>query len=79
MLSKNDREILKKFGENLKKIRESKGYTVRTLSHQCNIDFSDISKIEKGLKNITFKTMLDLARGLEIAPKRLLEFEAEWL
>ena len=77
MISKKDKEILKVFGNNLKKVRESKGFTLRSLSYACDVDYSDIGKIEKGLKNITLKTIVDLARGLEVHPKKLLDFEFE--
>lgn len=68
-------EYLIKFGENLKKIRESKTISQRGLASLCNIDHSDISKIEKGQKNVTLLTVKELADALEVKPKRLLDFE----
>jgi transcriptional regulator with XRE-family HTH domain len=68
---------LKEFGNNLKKLRLSKGYTLRSLASECKIDHSDIGKIEKGEKNITILTVLELANALQIHPKKLLDFEIE--
>lgn len=68
-------EYLKKFGENLKQIRESKNLSQRSMSALCNIDHSDISKIENGEKNITLLTLHELAMALDIKPKKLLDFE----
>ncbi|MBN9352183.1 MAG: hypothetical protein J0H55_16005 [Chitinophagaceae bacterium] len=48
------------------------------MSSESNIDHSDINKIEKGLKNITLITLFDLADGLSIDPKRLLDFEFDF-
>lgn len=75
-MTKKEIEILKvKFGENLQKIRVSKKLSLLQLSYNCTIDESNISKIEHGKSNITLATIVELANGLEIAPKKLLEFE----
>lgn len=71
-----DEILLKGFGENLKKIRKLKGLSLRALSYECSIDHSDINKIEKGLKNITILTLVELAKGLSVHPKKLLDFES---
>jgi transcriptional regulator with XRE-family HTH domain len=39
--------------------------------------YSDIGKIEKGIANITMLILLELAKGLEIHPKKLLDFDFE--
>ena len=77
-MTKKEIEIAKrKFGENLQKIRESKNLSLLQLSYNCSLDNSNISKIEHGKFNITLSTLLELAKGLEISPKRLLDFETE--
>jgi len=75
MISKKDKRILKVFGENLKNLRKSKSFSLRALSYECDIDYSDINKIEKGQKNITLTTIIELANGLSVQPKRLLDFD----
>ena len=70
-------QYLKRFGENLKKIREAKGISQRGLASLCNVDHSHISRIEKGDKNITVLTILELAGALEVKPKKLLDFEID--
>ena len=70
-------EFLKRFGENLKNVREAKGISQRSLASSCTIDHSDISKIEKGERNITILTVLELANALEVKPKKLLDFETD--
>lgn len=69
---------LKAFGENLKKSRKKKSLSLRNLSTSCSIDYSDISKIEKGKVNITIMTLTDLAKGLDIHPQKLLDFEFDF-
>ncbi len=77
MILKKDRDLLKEFGKNLKKLREAKVFTLIALSYECDIDYSDINKIEKGQKNVTLKTIVELAKGLDVSPKKLLDFEFE--
>lgn len=67
-------DFLTGFGKNLKKFREKKGLSLRKLAANCNVDHSDIAKIEKGEISIGLKTVLELAKGLEIHPKKLFDF-----
>ncbi|MDI1306364.1 MAG: XRE family transcriptional regulator, partial [bacterium] len=41
----------------------------------CYLDHSDISKMEKGERNIKLSSILQLSKGLNIHPKELFEFE----
>jgi transcriptional regulator with XRE-family HTH domain len=66
MKAGDDNEILKEFGNNLKKIRTQKGLSLRALSYECSIDFSDIGKIERGEINITLLTIMQLAKALNV-------------
>ena len=74
MKSGEDKERLKEFGKNLKRIRESKGYSLRSLSYECNIDYSDIGKIERGETNITLLTFFQLAEALKVSPAELVDY-----
>jgi transcriptional regulator with XRE-family HTH domain len=61
-----DKELLKKIGDTLKKIRLGKGLSLRDLAANCSIDYSDIGKIERGEVNATMLTMYQLAQGLDV-------------
>ncbi|MGN7788039.1 helix-turn-helix domain-containing protein [Niabella sp. 22666] len=65
------------FGENLRKIRDSKKISLLQLSYNCSIDESKISKIEHGRFNIKLSTVFELAKGLDISPEKLLHFPFE--
>lgn len=69
------KDFLFRFGEQLQKVRESKGLSQRELSLNCSIDHSNLSKIERGEKNITLLTIFELASALDVKPRRLLDFE----
>jgi transcriptional regulator with XRE-family HTH domain len=71
----NYQDIQEKFGAHLKKIRENKGYSLRILASNCNVDDSNISKIENGRYNVQLSTIFELAKGLGVEPKELLDFK----
>ena len=59
----------------LKKIREAKKLSLRELETKCDLDFSQISKIENGRWDSQLSTIFELAKGLGVSPKDLLDFE----
>lgn len=63
--------LLKEFGANLKRLRESQGLTLMDLELKSGINNGDISRIEGGKINFTFTTLVKLARGLEISVSNL--------
>jgi transcriptional regulator with XRE-family HTH domain len=77
MITPADKKVLKTFGDNLRKLRKEKGLSLREMSYACSIDNSKIAKIEKGMINITFTTLLQLAVALEAQPSVLLTYEPE--
>ena len=73
---KNDYTLLKeRFGTHIKKLREEKGLALRELATRCELDYSQISKIENAKWDVQLSTIFELAKGLEIEPKSLLDFE----
>ena len=62
-------------GMRIKQLRTEKKMSLRNLSQKCDLDFSDISKYEKGEVNIQLSTVYELAKGLEVHPKTLFEFD----
>lgn len=67
-------EIKERFGKTLKVIRKNKGMTLSTLAVKCQLDDSQISKIEKGVWDIQLSTIFILAKGLDVDAKELLDF-----
>lgn len=63
------------FGNNVREIRGSQGLSLRGLATMCNLDHSGIARIEKGQKNITILTILELAKGLQVHPKELFDLD----
>jgi transcriptional regulator with XRE-family HTH domain len=63
------------FGKKLQMIRIQRQLTYRSMAERCDVDASDISKIEKGKVDLRLTTILELAKGLEIHPKEFFDFE----
>jgi transcriptional regulator with XRE-family HTH domain len=74
MAIKDHSDLKERFGSHLKKIRESKGYTLLELDYRCELNESNISKMENGKFDIRLSTIFELAKGLGVAPKELLDF-----
>lgn len=66
---------LQLFGENIRKLREAKGLSLRNVAAMCNLDHSGIGKIERGELNVTILTVLELSKGLEVHPKKLFDLD----
>lgn len=77
MTDKKKKEIRKLFGKHLQKWREEfLGIrSVRQLSFASNLDQSKLSKIEKGLIDLRFETLLEIAMTYKMNPKELFNFD----
>lgn len=69
----SEEEIIKKFANRVKKLREEKGLTLVDLEVATGIDESYLSKIELGKKNISIVILTKLAKGLGVSPCDLLD------
>jgi hypothetical protein len=80
MDSKKKENIRKLFGSYLKKRREKvlKVDSVRQLSFSSNLDPSKLTKIEKGLVDIRFDTLMEVALTYKLTPKQLFNFTIEF-
>ena len=67
----NKEKIRKKFGENLKRLRENKGISIRELALRANLEYSQVQRIEKGKVNLSLTTIIALADGFDIHPKKV--------
>jgi transcriptional regulator with XRE-family HTH domain len=67
-----DKRRLQQFAAHLTKLREEKGLSQRALSSRCEVDFGKISKIENGKANLVVTTLIELADGLGVHPRELL-------
>ena len=64
-------------GKRIERFRSEQSLSFRQLAQRCDLDYSDISKIEKGERNIQLSTVLQLAKGLGVQPKELFDFKID--
>lgn len=69
-----DAELLA-FGARLRELREAAGLTQETLAHAAGLHWTYIGQIERGERNLTYKNVLKLARGLDLSASALLPNE----
>jgi len=62
-------------GKRIFELRSQNKQTQQDLEFITGIDVAEISKYEKGKRNLTLKTMIKLAIALKIHPKELLDVE----
>lgn len=72
-----DKDFIILFGKNLRNIRESKGISMQTLADIINVEYSQISRIERGLINTSIGIANEIAKALEIDIKELFNFSTE--
>ncbi len=70
-----DKKKLRKIATQLTKLRKKKGLSMRQLAARCDVDYGKISKIEGMKANLMVTTLLELAEGLEVHPKELLDVD----
>ncbi|HEY4323779.1 MAG TPA: helix-turn-helix transcriptional regulator, partial [Mucilaginibacter sp.] len=58
----------------LQALRKLKKLSLRKLALNCNIEHSDIKRYENGEINMTFLTLIELAKGLDVTLKELLDY-----
>lgn len=74
MTNLRNQAYIKRFGDNLRVIRQEKGMSQGQLSILSDLPLSQIGRIERGEVNTTISTLLALADALELEPKTLLDF-----
>ena len=77
VMNVRDKKFLLAFGKNVRELRLQKSLSQYKLSYDSNISRSQIIAIENGQINTTICTLYALAKGLEIPPKKLMDFEIE--
>jgi len=67
-------KIIKQFGRNVKAERVRIGLSQESLSEKMGVNFQYISKIERGLQNMSLKKIVELANHLGVDIKDILRF-----
>jgi len=68
-----NQKAIEMLGGNVRKYRLLSGLTIIQLAGRCEVEYTTISKIERGLVNTTVSTIVIIAEQLNISPSKLLE------
>lgn len=69
-----DNHFLKQFGQNLKTVRISKGFTQEHLADCLNVEISQISRIERGVICTSIINLKKIADSLKVDVGELFNF-----
>jgi transcriptional regulator with XRE-family HTH domain len=60
------------FGRRLCQLRKAAGLTQEALAHAAGLHWTYVGQIERGERNLSYKNLLKLARGLGLPPGELM-------
>ena len=75
MNNDDKKEILIRFGENVRRHRIAKGFTQERLANDLGIEISQISRIERGVINTSIITLYAVSKTLNIDISQLFLFD----
>ena len=61
------------FGETLKELRTKKKISQEALAHECSLDRTFISLLERGLRQPSLTTILLIAEALKVSPVEIMK------
>lgn len=62
-------------GRRVCELREGAGLTQEALAHAAGLHWTYVGQVERGERNLSYRSLLKLARGLGIAPSELVPSE----
>lgn len=75
-LKKEDKEktkILKRLGDHIVKLRKSQNITSAEFARRCDMERSNIARVEMGRANLTVYNLLRIAKALNIEVSELIK------
>ena len=67
-----DDEVLKSIGTKIREFRINKEISQETLANECDLDYSQVNRMELGKVNFSISNLFRIARALNVDPKELL-------
>lgn len=67
-------ELIKLIGEQIRNIRKDRGMTQEALANECGFQYSYLSDIERGERNISIETLEKIINALDVIPAEIFNF-----
>jgi transcriptional regulator with XRE-family HTH domain len=64
--------VVDSFGQNVRSARYARGWTQEDLAHEAGLSVVQISRIERGAREIRLSTLLKLVAAFKTTPNKLL-------
>ncbi len=71
--NKEKAKILKKLGAHIVKLREAKEISSAEFARRCDMERSNMARIEMGRANLTFYNLILIARALDMSVNELIK------
>lgn len=65
-MEKDEKKIIKLLGNHLKSLRENKKKSLNIFAYENDLTTATVSRVENGLVDLKFTTLIKYAKGLEI-------------
>ena len=75
-MNRTESELVRRFAENLSRLRRARGLSQEELAHRAGIDRTFVSGCERLVRNPTLTTVEKIASGLEVDPVELFKVTA---
>lgn len=66
-----ENDILKRFGQKLRQLRKSKGFSQEGFALECGLDRSYIGAVERGERNLSLRNIQTIAAKLNMTMSEL--------
>ena len=70
---RRNEKAIKTLADNIRKYRQERNLTIEELANLVEVDYSQISRMERGVVNANITIIFDIANALEVEPSKLLE------
>lgn len=70
-MNMNGDDILRHFGQRVRKLRKSQGYSQESFAEECGLDRTYIGGIERGERNVALRNIQVIAEALGVSVSEL--------
>jgi transcriptional regulator with XRE-family HTH domain len=70
---RRDQELIDGFGASVRKVRVRRGFSQTDLARRSGLAVSEVSRIERGVREVRITALLRLAGALDVDPGELMD------
>ncbi len=72
-MERDEKKLIKILGHTLKLMREKKGVSLNIFAYENDLTTATVSRVENGLVDTKFSTLIKYAKGLEIPLENIIK------